>query len=161
MTMAGTAPETEAGTETGAPAASGLGAHHAVLAGDHASEWMGIQVEAVSDGHATITMTLRQEMLNGFGIAHGGMVFAFADSAFAMACNPAEGSADSMTVASGVDINFLKPGIPGRLLTAVANRRQQSGRSGIYDIQVLQSLPGGGTEVIAEFRGRSRTVPVR
>ncbi|QCU78961.1 hydroxyphenylacetyl-CoA thioesterase PaaI [Citricoccus sp. SGAir0253] len=147
MTTSGTAAET--------------GTRHALLEGDHASAWMGIDVERIADGHATITMTLRQEMLNGFGIAHGGMVFAFADSAFALACNPAEGSADSMTVASGVDINFLKPGIPGRLLTAVANRRQQSGRSGIYDIQVLQSLPEGGTEVIAEFRGRSRTVSTR
>lgn len=154
MTASSTRSETEA-------EASGLGAHHPILAGDQASAWMGIAVESLSDGQATITMTLRQEMLNGFGIAHGGMVFAFADSAFALACNPPEGSDDTMTVASGVDINFLKPGIPGRLLTAVANRRQQSGRSGIYDIQVLQSLPEGGTEVIAEFRGRSRTIPTR
>lgn len=159
MTTPGTA--MEVASESPSPAARPLGEHHAVLAGDNASEWMGIGVEAVSDGHATITMTLRPEMLNGFGIAHGGMIFAFADSAFAMACNPPEGSDETMTVASGVDINFLKPGIPGRLLTAVANRRQQSGRSGIYDIQVLQSLPGGGTEVIAEFRGRSRTVAAR
>jgi acyl-CoA thioesterase len=159
MTTSGTATEEASGNP---PAATGpLGEHHAVLTGDNASEWMGIGVEAVADGHATITMTLRPEMLNGFGIAHGGMIFAFADSAFAMACNPSEGSAETMTVASGGDINFLKPGIPGRLLTAVANRRQQTGRSGIYDIQVLQSLPGGGTEVIAEFRGRSRTVPAR
>lgn len=158
-----TSPETSKGTVPATPSAAGsqLGEHHAVLTGDTASEWMGIEVQAVADGHATITMTLRPEMLNGFGIAHGGMIFAFADSAFAMACNPPEGSADTITVASGVDINFLKPGIPGRLLTAVANRRQQSGRSGIYDIQVLQSLPGDGTEVIAEFRGRSRTVATR
>jgi acyl-CoA thioesterase len=143
------------------PAPAGLREHHAILADDPASEWMGIAVESVADGHATITMTLRREMLNGFGIAHGGMVFAFADTAFALACNPPEGSADTITVASGADINFLKPGIPGRLLTAVADRRQGQGRSGIYDIQVLQSLPDGGTEVIAEFRGRSRTVPKR
>jgi acyl-CoA thioesterase len=159
MTTSGTAAETAA--EISATSGSRLGDHHTVLAGDHASEWMGIQVESVADGHATISMSLRREMLNGFGIAHGGMIFAFADSAFAMACNPAEGSPDSMTVASGVDIHFLKPGIPGRKLTAVANRRQQAGRSGIYDIQVLQSLPDGGTEVIAEFRGRSRTIPTR
>lgn len=148
-------------TEHAPPAPTRLGDWHAILEDDPASEWMGIGVEAISEGHATITMTLRREMLNGFGIAHGGMVFALADSAFALACNPAEGSADTVTVASGVDINFLRPGIPGRLLTAVADRRHQNGRSGIYDIQVLQSLPEGGTEVIAEFRGRSRTIPQR
>ncbi|MGO1886000.1 MAG: hydroxyphenylacetyl-CoA thioesterase PaaI [Citricoccus sp.] len=148
-------------TEKASPAPSRLGDWHAILRNDPASEWMGIEVEAIADGHAVITMTLRQEMLNGFGIAHGGMVFALADSAFALACNPAEGSDDTVTVASGVDMNFLKPGMPGRLLTAVADRRQQNGRSGLYDIQVRQSLPEGGTEVIAEFRGRSRTVPKR
>jgi acyl-CoA thioesterase len=158
-TTAGT--ETDIAADESTPRGRRLAEMHPVLAGDQASEWMGIEVESVADGHATISMTLRPEMLNGFGIAHGGMVFAFADSAFAIACNPPEGSADTITVASGVDINFLKPGIPGRVLTAVANRRQQSGRSGIYDIQVLQSLPEGGTEVIAEFRGRSRTVPAR
>ncbi|MGM7666498.1 hydroxyphenylacetyl-CoA thioesterase PaaI [Microbacterium sp. A93] len=167
MTTSSTRSEAEAGTaavagqDASAPLTSELGEHHAILAGDRASAWMGIAVESVSDGHATITMSLRQEMLNGFGIAHGGMVFAFADSAFALACNPPEGSEDTITVATGVDINFLKPGIPGRLLTAVADRRQQSGRSGIYDVRVLQSLLEGGTEVIAEFRGRSRTIPAR
>ena len=137
---------------------------HPVLKDDYASEWMGIEVLALDDGHATIRMTLRQEMLNGFGMAHGGMIFAFADSAFALACNPVNPTPEeinNITVAAGVDINFLKPGIPGRTLTAVANRRQQSGRSGIYDIQVLQSVPGADDEVLAEFRGRSRTIPKR
>ncbi|GAA1343882.1 hydroxyphenylacetyl-CoA thioesterase PaaI [Arthrobacter roseus] len=130
------------------------GLDHAILKDDHASEWMGIDVVALGDGTATICMTLRQEMLNGFGIAHGGMIFAFADSAFALACNPAEGSADTITVASGVDINFLSPARPGQLLTAAATRRQQQGRSGIYDIQITAD-----DTVIAEFRGRSRTIP--
>src|SRR5688500_19121394 len=62
---------------------------HPILESDSASEWMGIQVVALDDGHATIRMTLRQEMLNGFGMAHGGMIFAFGDTAFALACNPA------------------------------------------------------------------------
>lgn len=134
---------------------------HPILENDYATQWMGIEVVKIADGHATITMKLRQEMLNGFGIAHGGMIFAMADTAFALSCNPHTGSEDSITVASGADISFLKPGIPGRLLTAVANRRQQSGRSGIYDIQIFQSVPGGEDEVLAEFRGRSRTVPKR
>ena len=147
-------------TETAA-ARTDLGRHHATLDGDHTSEWLDIEVEEAVDGRAVISMTLRREMLNGFGIAHGGMIFTFADTAFAMACNPPEGSPDTITVASGADINFLGSGIPGRRLTAVAERRQQTGRSGLYDVQVHQELPEGGTEVIAEFRGRSRTIPRR
>ncbi|GAA3674362.1 hydroxyphenylacetyl-CoA thioesterase PaaI [Arthrobacter ginkgonis] len=143
------------GPDAGTPLA------HPILENDYATEWMGIQVQEVGEGRATITMQLRREMLNGFGIAHGGMIFALADTAFALACNPHTGSADTITVAAGVDINFLKPGIPGRTLTAAAERRNQSGRTGIYDIQVLQSVPDGEDEVIAEFRGRSRTVPKR
>jgi acyl-CoA thioesterase len=169
---------------------------HPILRGDYASEWMGIEVLALDDGHATIRMTLRQEMLNGFGMAHGGMIFAFGDTAFALACNPAnpqagaDGTAeDSITVASGVDINFLKPAFRGQVLTAVANRRASTGRSGLYDVQIYASdpsapldstaspagvtpkvtipgeLPAGVTvaapfqgELIAEFRGRSRTI---
>jgi acyl-CoA thioesterase len=172
------------------------GAVHPILENDYASEWMGIEVLSLGDGQATIRMTLRQEMLNGFGMAHGGMIFAFADTAFALACNPAtpaagqatpaagpptpdEGAetpsagaadtngsaADSITVASGVDINFLKPAFQGQVITAVANRRSSTGRSGLYDIQIFAADPGSELdsgnlgELIAEFRGRSRTIP--
>ncbi len=148
------------------------GTTHPILENDYASEWMGIEVLAVTDGHATIRMTLRQEMLNGFGMAHGGMIFAFADTAFALACNPVHpgpADADSITVASGVDINFLKPAYRGQVITAVADRRSSAGRSGLYDIQIFAAdagAPSGpplssGTfgELIAEFRGRSRTIP--
>ncbi|MDQ0755316.1 hotdog fold thioesterase [Arthrobacter sp. B3I4] len=163
---------------------------HPILKDDYASEWMGIEVLALDDGHATIRMPLRQEMLNGFGMAHGGMIFAFGDTAFALACNPANpGLADegSITVASGVDINFIKPAFQGQVLTAVANRRASTGRSGLYDIQIYAAdpaateatgaspaaspagapaptLPGGlpadvpPGELVAEFRGRSRTI---
>ncbi|CAH0285251.1 hotdog fold thioesterase [Microbacterium sp. Bi128] len=173
------------------------GGTHPILKDDYASEWMGIEVLALDDGHATIRMTLRQEMLNGFGMAHGGMIFAFGDTAFALACNPAnpkpgEAGIDSgnITVAAGVDINFLKPAFRGQVLTAVANRRASTGRSGLYDIQIYAADPGAGApgtpqpapagaapaatlpgqlptdtatdaptwELIAEFRGRSRTI---
>ncbi|WP_255771270.1 hotdog fold thioesterase [Pseudarthrobacter sulfonivorans] len=145
------------------------GATHPILENDYASEWMGIEVLALTDGHATVRMTLRQEMLNGFGMAHGGMIFAFADTAFALACNPVNpGPADegTITVAAGVDINFLKPAYRGQVITAVADRRSSAGRSGLYDIQVFaadaaQHQPDAGQpgELIAEFRGRSRTIP--
>ena len=137
-------------------------AHH-ILENDYASEWMGIEVLTLSDGHATIRMTLRQEMLNGFGMAHGGMIFAFGDTAFALACNPANpgpGDDGNITVAAGVDINFLKPAFRGQVLTAIANRRASTGRSGLYDIQIFAADPGAQLpgELIAEFRGRSRTI---
>ena len=173
---------------------------HPILKDDYASEWMGIEVLALDDGHATIRMTLRQEMLNGFGMAHGGMIFAFGDTAFALACNPASGKpgeagtdSGTITVASGVDINFLKPAFRGQVLTAIANRRASTGRSGLYDVQIYAADPGAGapsapqpapagsvptatvpgelptdpatgaaaahqSELIAEFRGRSRTI---
>ncbi|GAB3549624.1 hydroxyphenylacetyl-CoA thioesterase PaaI [Arthrobacter tumbae] len=131
---------------------------HPILEQDHASHWLGIEVLRLADGHATITMRLREEMLNGFGIAHGGMVFAFADSAFALACNP-PGETETITVASGVDINFLAPAFPGDLLTAVADRKASAGRSGLYDISITAANDDGDTRLIAEFRGRSRTVP--
>jgi acyl-CoA thioesterase len=163
------------------------GAVHPILENDYASEWMGIEVLAVRDGHATIRMTLRQEMLNGFGMAHGGMIFAFGDTAFALACNPVQpppGQDTNITVAAGVDINFLRPAFRGQVLTAVANRRASTGRSGLYDIQIYaadptetapdKELPTGAApaatlpgqlpadtapgELIAEFRGRSRTI---
>lgn len=153
------------------------GATHPILENDYASEWMGIKVLKLDDGHATIRMTLRQEMLNGFGMAHGGMIFAFGDTAFALACNqstPSPADEGNITVASGVDINFLKPAFTGQVITAVANRRAHAGRSGLYDVQIYAADPhpadspagspaGAGTdetpgELIAEFRGRSRTI---
>jgi acyl-CoA thioesterase len=127
---------------------------HPILAGDHASRWMGIEVELAEFGHARIRMTLREEMLNGFGIAHGGMIFAFADTCFALACNDPAGDGATITVASGGDINFLSSARSGQVLTAVGTVRAQAGRSGVYDVQVLaDGVP------VAEFRGRSRTVP--
>lgn len=136
------------------------GGEHPILSNDYASEWLGIEVLALQDGHATIAMTLRPEMMNGFGITHGGMIFAFADSAFALACNSAQGDGRTVTVASGVDVNFLAPTHAGQRITAIANRRQQQGRSGLYDVQVVAEDDGGPT-VVAEFRGRSRTIPNR
>ncbi len=124
----------------------------------------------LDDGHATIRMTLRQEMLNGFGMAHGGMIFAFGDTAFALACNPASpppGAAgtetDTITVAAGVDINFLKPAFRGQVITAVANRRAHSGRSGLYDIQIYAADPHGaaGTDAGDHTAAPTQAAPPR
>jgi acyl-CoA thioesterase len=127
---------------------------HPILEGDHASRWMGIEVDRADYGHAEIRMTLREEMLNGFGIAHGGMIFALADTCFALACNDPAGDGSTITVASGVDINFISSARRGEVLTAVGTVRAQAGRSGVYDIQVM-----AGGRLVAEFRGRSRTIP--
>ncbi len=146
-------------------ASNDAGAQHPILLKDYASEWLGIEVLGLADGHASIAMTLRPEMMNGFGITHGGMIFAFADSAFALACNSAHGDDGFVSVATGVDVNFLAPTRAGQRLTAVANRRQQQGRNGLYDVQVSadngRADNGGSPTVVAEFRGRSRTIPNR
>ncbi|KAB1644244.1 hotdog fold thioesterase [Gulosibacter chungangensis] len=135
-----------------------LAQHHPVLKDDFASQWMGIRVNKAQYGDVEIQMELRQEMLNGFAMAHGGMVFAFADSAFAMACNDPTDT-EHITVASGVDVNFLRSARAGQTLTARA-RAVHQGRSGLYDIEVTaQDSKGSQPELILVFRGRSRTIP--
>ncbi|WP_092606966.1 PaaI family thioesterase [Raineyella antarctica] len=129
---------------------------HPVLRADKASAWLGIEVVSASYGHAEIRMVVREEMLNGFGMAHGGMLFAFADSCFAMACNDPAGDGSTITVAQGADIEFISSAPLGAELTARGEVRFQGPRSGLYDVQVL-----AGDTVIAEFRGRCRTIPNR
>lgn len=133
---------------------------HPAFVNDQAAHWLGVEVVRAEYGDVMIRMTVRDEMLNGFGVAQGGMIFAFADVAFALACNDPDGDGSTLTVASGVDINFLNPGFAGRQLTATARLVSQSGRSGLFDIQVVQQAPDGGeATVLAEARGRSRTIP--
>ncbi len=116
---------------------------------DHASAALGMEVTLDEPGHAVVTMRVREDMLNGFGITHGGMVFALADTAFAIACN----EDDAVTVAAGADVSFLKATVEGQQLTASARRRFRQGRTGLYDVTVTDETG----EVVAEFRGRSRT----
>lgn len=119
-----------------------------MLARDRASSALGMVVEASEPGRAVVSMPIRDDMLNGFLITHGGFVFAVADTAFAIACN----DTDLVTVAAGADVTFLATTTVGDTLTATARLRAQAGRSGIYDVQVTKQ---DGT-VVAEFRGRSR-----
>ena len=122
----------------------------AMLAEDRASAAVGIELVSVAPGRATMTMTVRPDMVNGHDIAHGGYVFLFADSAFAVACN----SYGQRAVAAGCDIAFLQPVRVGERLTAEATERHRGLRSGLYDVAVRRA---DGT-VVAELRGRSRTV---
>lgn len=114
---------------------------------DRAAAWLGLVVERDDPGHAVVSMVVREEMTNGFGITHGGIVFALADTAFAISCNEDE----RVTVAAGADIAFLKSTVPGQRLTATAVRRTRSGRTGLYDVSVVDEHG----EAVAEFRGRS------
>ncbi|MDJ1158101.1 hydroxyphenylacetyl-CoA thioesterase PaaI [Chelatococcus sp. SYSU_G07232] len=118
-------------------------------AGDNASRALGMEILGVGPGTATLAMTVTEAMTNGHGTAHGGFIFALADSAFAFACN----SHGDVTVASHCDITFIRPGKRGDRLIATAREVSRAGRSGIYDVRV--SADG---VTIAEFRGMSRTV---
>jgi acyl-CoA thioesterase len=121
----------------------------AMWADDRASQRLGMRIEQVTAGRCRLAMRIRDDMTNGHGIAHGGFIFTLADSAFAFACN----SYDVRTVAQTCDITFVAPAYAGDDLVADAVERNRSGRNGIYDIRVLR-----GDEVVAEFRGRSRTI---
>ncbi|MET7966590.1 MULTISPECIES: hydroxyphenylacetyl-CoA thioesterase PaaI [unclassified Micromonospora] len=116
---------------------------------DVASKGLGIELVSAGDGAAVARMRVTAAMLNGHAIGHGGFVFLLADTAFALACN----SHGPATVAAGGEISFLRPVREGDLLEARATERVRYGRSGIYDVTVSR-----GGEVVAEFRGRSRTI---
>jgi acyl-CoA thioesterase len=116
---------------------------------DDASSGLGMKIVEVGSGRATLTMRVAPHMVNGQRIAHGGFIFTLADSAFAFACN----SHNQKSVAAQGDITFIRPGKLGDELVATAREISRSGRSGIYDVQV--TVDG---EVIAEFRGHSRTI---
>lgn len=115
---------------------------------DRASAGLGMVVQVNEPGRSVVTMPIREDMLNGFLITHGGFVFALADTAFAIACNDSE----HVTVAAGADVTFLATSTVGDTLTAVAAVRATAGRSGLYDVQVTNQ----SGVVVAEFRGRSR-----
>lgn len=117
---------------------------------DRASALLGMIVERDDFGHAVVSMTLRDDMMNGHDVTHGGVVFALADTAFAIACNDDV----DVTLAAGADITFLKATHAGQTLTATAVVRALAGRSGLYDVTVVDE----SGDVVAEFRGRSRTL---
>ena len=121
-----------------------------MLKNDAATLGLGMDVLAIGPGHATVTMRVRADMLNGHAICHGGFISTLADSAFAFACN----SYDELTVASGFAIDFLAPARLGDVLTARCVEVSKAGRTGVYDTDVINQRE----ERIAIFRGRSYTV---
>jgi len=117
---------------------------------DRASKLLGMQIVDVKPGSATLTMTIRDDMLNGHDICHGGLITTLADSAFAFACN----SYNELTVASGFSIDLLAPGRLNDVLTARCAEVSKAGRTGVYDTTITNQRG----ERIAMFRGRSYTM---
>ncbi len=117
---------------------------------DACSRALGFTLHSVNPGRAVLQLVVRNDMLNGHGTCHGGIMFTLADSAFAFACN----SYNQNCVAQHCSVSFLQPVKAGQRLTATATERSRLERSGIYDVVV--SLDDG--LVVAEFRGLSRTV---
>ena len=118
---------------------------------DEASRALGMDAVVIETDHAEVRMAVTDAMVNGHDIAHGGYIFTLADSAFALACN----SQGLTTVAAGADITFVASARRGDILVAEARVRTTYGRSGITDVTVTREEDGA---VIAEFRGRSRTI---
>ncbi|HYH35385.1 MAG TPA: hydroxyphenylacetyl-CoA thioesterase PaaI [Nocardioides sp.] len=116
---------------------------------DRASQALGMELRAVGPGRAVVAMTVRDDMVNGHAIGHGGLTFTLADTAFAFACN----SGNRRTVAAGAEIRFRAPTRLGDELVATATERWREGRDGVYDVVVTR-----GEAVVAELVGRSREI---
>ena len=112
---------------------------------DHFSQWMGVEVLEIREGYSRIRMTIRPEMVNGFGIVHGGIPFAFADSAFAFACN----NRNNLSVALDVTISFIKATYTGDVLTAEAREIHNGRSTGVYLIDIRNQRD----EQVALFKG--------
>jgi acyl-CoA thioesterase len=124
-----------------------------LYSGDRASQSLGMRIDAVAPGEASVVMTVRADMLNGHRVCHGGLIFALADSAFAFACN----SHGDNTLAAAASIDFLSPAREGDVLTARAMEQWRAGRSGLYEVTITNQ----SGERIALFRGRSHRIEGR
>ncbi len=109
------------------------------------SQWLGIEVLEIKEGYSKIKMTVRKEMINGFGIVHGGIAFSLADSAFAFACN----NRNNLSVALDTAINFTKPVHVGDELTAEAKEIHNGKSTGLYHITITNQRD----HAVALFKG--------
>jgi acyl-CoA thioesterase len=123
-------------------------------ADDRASRALGMRLESVTPGRAVLSMPVRDDMVNGHDIGHGGLTFSLADSAFAFACN----SHGPVTVAHSAEIRFTAPVHRGEVLTATAVERSREGRRGVYDVEV-RATSQGTDRLVATFVGRSTELP--
>ncbi len=118
-----------------------------ILARDRSSQMLGISIEIPVPGEAVATMAVRDDMINGFDVIHGGLTFALADTAFAAACN----AYDQQAIAASAQIEFLRPARLGDTLRATAREDYRGRRNGYYSVEVRNQ----GGELVALFRGRS------
>jgi len=109
------------------------------------SQWLGIEVLEIKEGYSRIRMTIRKEMVNGFGIIHGGIAFSLADSAFAFACN----NRNVLSVALDTSINFIKPVHAGDVLMAEAKELHNGKSTGLYHIEIFNQKD----HLVAQFKG--------
>lgn len=133
---------------------SDLGHVQRMWADDRASRALGMEATTIESDHAVVRMAITEAMVNGHDIAHGGYLFTLADSTFALVCN----SGGALTVAAGADITFIASARLGDVLVAEGRTRAAYGRSGLTDVTVTRESDGA---LIAEFRGRSRSLPAR
>ncbi|MGQ0764393.1 MAG: hydroxyphenylacetyl-CoA thioesterase PaaI [Gemmatimonadota bacterium] len=126
---------------------------HAMMSRDLFSQWLGIEISDIGDGYCSCRMTVRPDMLNGLGVAHGGIAFSLADSAFAFACN----SRGDVTVSIENSVTYPAPVNPGDVLTAVAREEAASNRLGYYAVEVRNQRD----ETVALFRGTAYRTPRR
>ncbi len=116
-----------------------------MMQNDLFSQWLGIDVIEINEGYSKITMTVRTEMINGFGIVHGGICFSLADSAFAFACN----NRNNLSVALDTSINFTKPVHVGDILIAEAKELHNGRSTGLYHITITNQQ----NQIVALFKG--------
>ena len=116
-----------------------------MLQKDLFSQWLGISIIEITEGYSKIKMTVRTEMINGFGIVHGGIAFSLADSAFAFACN----NRNVLSVALDTSINFLKPVQVNDMLIAEAMELHNGRSTGLYHINITNQK----NETVAVFKG--------
>jgi acyl-CoA thioesterase len=121
-----------------------------MYANDRASKALGMNIVEVGPGRAVLSMTVREDMVNGHDICHGGLMATLADSSFAFACN----SYNEITVASGFSIDIVAPGKLGDVLTSRCHEVSKAGRTGVYDAEITNQRG----ERVAVFRGRSYTM---
>jgi acyl-CoA thioesterase len=117
---------------------------------DRAARALGVSLDEIAPGRARVSMTVRDDMVNSHGTCHGGVIFLLADCAFEYSCN----SRNQKTVAAGATIDYTSPSRLGDRLTAIAEERSLAGRTGVYDVQVVDQ----DEKLIACFRGRSYRV---
>jgi len=121
-----------------------------MLEGDRVSRGLGIVLVSAGAGRAVLGMTIREDMLNGFGTCHGGVLYTLADTALSCACN----SRNERSVAHHCTMIYLRPARPGERLTATAVERSRAGRVGLYDVKVTDASGA----VVREFLGHARLI---